>query len=233
MISPSFTEQDHKTWQTLYRNQTPLRSQQMVSVFSQGLTKLGITDERIPQLSEVNSKLKPLTGWQGVFVKGFEEPRSFFKMLSEKKFPIGSFIRSPEDLSYTPEPDIFHDLYGHMPFFIDSQYGDFCQEFGNRALKYVGNEQIVKEFQRLFWFMIEFGLLETVDGNRIFGAGIASSHSECAYALSNKPQVKMFNIEDIRRQDFRIDMIQNILFKIKSTQDLYSCLEEFEKPYRK
>lgn len=231
MIKPIFTEMDHLTWKTLFEKQSPLRYTQIIPEFSQGLKVLGIDETKIPDLDIVNKKLQAMTGWQGVFVSGFEEPKSFFKMLSEKKFPIGSFIRNIENLSYTPEPDIFHDLYGHLPFFTILEYAQFCQEFGTRALKYIDQPNIVEEFQRLFWFAIEFGLIDTAQGTRIFGAGIASSFSECDYALSLQPKVVEFDLETIRKKPFRIDLLQDTLFKFKSANDLYQSLEAFEKKY--
>ena len=108
---PDFTAKDHETWKILFSKQTPRRHEQIIPEFSYGLEILGITPEKIPDVNSVNQKLHALTGWQGIFVKGFEGPETFYEMLANKQFPIGSFIRDPKDLSYTPEPDIFHDLY--------------------------------------------------------------------------------------------------------------------------
>ena len=227
----NFTPEEHKTWKLLFDRQTPLRSEQLIPEFSEGLAILGITHENIPDLNQVNDRLYPLTGWQGVPVNGFEGPETFYHMLAERKFPIGNFIRDIKDLSYTPEPDIFHDLYGHIPFFTIPAYADFCCEFGLRSSRYLFSEKITREFQRFFWFSIEFGLIKTKKGRRIFGSGIASSFGECEYALSTKPQVVPFNLEKMREQEFRIDVIQNILFELDSAEQLYQCLDAFEKPY--
>lgn len=229
----AFTERDHTTWKKLFDLQTPLRRKQIIPEFSQGLELLNITNEKIPDLDSVNKKLNVLTGWQGVLVKGFEAPATFYEMLSKKQFPIGSFIRQPDDLSYTPEPDIFHDLYGHLPYFTIPAYAKFCQQFGTRALKYIHSETITREFQRFFWFTIEFALLKNQGGHSIFGAGITSSFNECAYALSSKPKISPFNIETIRAREFRIDILQEALFELENVEQLYSCLDEFEKPYLK
>lgn len=230
-FSEDFSQEDHATWKKLFDLQTRLRLEQIIPEFSEGLGLLGITDEKIPDLDSVNKKLNTLTGWQGVLVKGFEAPVTFYEMLSEKQFPIGNFIRQPDDLSYTPEPDIFHDLYGHLPFFTIPEYGEFCHEFGKRALKYIHSEKITREFQRFFWFTIEFAILKTAKGRRIFGAGIASSFNECAYALSDKPKVYPFDIETLREREFRIDLLQDVLFELDNTKQLYDCLDAFEKPY--
>jgi phenylalanine-4-hydroxylase len=226
-----FTEKDHQTWKTLFSAQKKLRDHQLHVSFSEGLKSLEIDEEKIPDLEKVNIKLQSLTGWQGIYTSGLVDTADFFEMLAHKKFPVGHFIRDLQDSSYTPEPDVFHDLYGHLPFFANADYAKFCTEFGHRALKYKNEPQILTEFQRLFWFTIEFGLIKTDDGLRIFGAGIASSFSECAYALSDKPRVHSFDVEKIRCKDFRIDLIQEDLFLLDSEYQLYNCLEAFERPY--
>lgn len=227
-----FTETDHQTWKLLFSKQESQRDLQLIPEFGEGLNLLGITGERIPDLQEVNRKLRELTGWEGVYVKGFVEPKEFFHMLSERKFPVGSFIRDPKDLSYTPEPDVFHDLYGHLPFYTMKNYGDFCCEFGKRAYRYADVPEIVEEFQRLFWFAVEFGLVMTPRGRRIFGAGIASSFTECAYALSDLPKVMPFHLDLIRSQPFRIDILQDKLFVLENEEQLYNCLDDFEETYQ-
>ncbi len=232
-IQPEFTQSEHETWKILFAKQAHKRQQQIIPEFSTGLDLLEITDEKIPDLNLVNQKLYALTGWQGVYVKGFEGPETFYEMLANKQFPIGSFIRDAKDLAYTPEPDIFHDLYGHLPFYTIPEYGQFCQDFGLRGMKYLGSKKTAEEFQRLFWFTVEFGLLQTAEGLRIFGAGIASSFSECAYALSGKPKLSPFHLETIRNKEFRIDILQETLFVLKDVSELYRCLDTFERPYQK
>lgn len=232
MITPrDYTSEDHLTWKRLFERQTPLRSKQLIPEFSKGLELLKITGDCIPDLEKVNAQLRTLTGWEGVLVQGLEGPDAFYKMLANKQFPIGNFIRDPKDLSYTPEPDVFHDLYGHIPFYTIPEYGEFCQEFGLRGQKYLSSAKITEEFQRLFWFTAEFALIKTPQGTRIFGAGIASSFGECAYALSGKPTVIDFDLEKIRNKEFRIDIMQDTLFLLDSTEQLYHCLDQFEEAY--
>lgn len=226
---PDFTSKDHQTWGILFNAQSKLREQQIVSIFSKGLSLLGIDEKKIPDLDEVNQKLKVISGWQAVYVEGFIPAQEFFKMLSEKKFPVGNFIRDSKDLNYTPAPDVFHDLYGHVPFYTDLAYCNFCQKFGEIASKYTNFPEVVEAFQRFFWFTVEFALIKTKNGTRIFGAGIASSFSECAYALSEKPRVHPFDLKKISDMTFRIDVIQENLFILETEDQLYSCLNEFEK----
>ncbi len=219
-----FGEVEALTWKTVLQRHSKVRKRQVVDLFHKGLDVLGISSEEIPSLKEINFKLKGLSGFQGVFVKGLEEGEDFYKLLSERKFPVGNFIRDANDLNYTPEPDIIHDLYGHLPFFIDRDYGDFCQKFGEEACKFVDRPDLLQQFERLFWFSIEFGLIKTENGIRVFGAGIAFSIGECEYALSEEPEVVPFDIEVIRKQEFRIDKMQKKLFLLEDVEQLYNSL---------
>ena len=231
-MTPQFNAQNHETWRQLFAKQAPLREQQLAAEFSRGLKILEIDGTQIPDLAHVNKKLKQATGWRGEYVKGLVSAEIFFKMLSERRFPVGNFIREPGDASYTPAPDVFHDLYGHLPFYTNPDYANFNEQFGVTALRYINSPEILEEFQRFFWFGVEFALVKTPQGVRIFGAGIASSHAECAYALSNKPRVQKFDLEVIRNKDYRIDIMQDDLFLLENTDQLYSSLNEFSQPYQ-
>lgn len=224
-----FTPAEHHTWTLLYSRQFPLRDRQIVPEFSEGIRALGFTAERIPDLHDVNRRLRALTGFAGVPVEGFEEPHSFYEMLARREFPIGYFIRDPKDLGYTPAPDVFHDLYGHLPFLTDRRYADFCQDLGRRTMKFADDAELLRQWERLFWYGVEFPLLDTSEGRRIFGAGIASSFNECAYALSGEPNVLAFDVEAVRRQDFEIDRMQESVFLLQSREELYGCLDAFER----
>jgi len=224
-----FTPEEHNTWKILFERQAPKRAEQLVELFSVGIQTLGLSSDRIPDLTEVNRKLSSLTGFRGVPVEGFEEPESFYEMLARREFPIGYFIRDPKDLGYTPAPDVFHDLYGHLPFLIDPAYATFCEALGKRTMKVAHKPELLRQWERLFWYGAEFPLVKTPKGIRIFGAGIASSFDECAYALSDKPEVLPFDIETIRHLEFDISKIQEKIFLLDSPEQLYSCLDAFEK----
>jgi phenylalanine-4-hydroxylase len=214
------------TWHTILHNHKSTCDTKIVDLFARGLDTLKIHEGQIPDLNEINGMLKNLTGFRGVFVKGLEEGTDFYTMLANREFPIGNFIRAKEDLSYTPEPDLIHDLYGHLPFFADKAYADFCQEFGERACRFADRPDLLRQFERFFWFTIEFGLIKTPAGVRIFGAGIASSLGECEYALSDKPKVLPFDVDKIRKQEFRIDEMQKTLFILENLEQLYGSLPE-------
>ncbi len=229
VVFRKFTPEEHQVWSLLFERQTPKRAEQIVDLFSDGVKSLGLSSKHVPDLDTVNFILQKKTGFRGVPVEGLEDAIDFFPMLARREFPIGNFIRDPKDLSYTPAPDVFHDLYGHLPFFTDIAYADFCHRFGERASRFVNNPEILRQFERLFWFTVEFALIKTPKGKRIFGAGIASSFAECRYALSDEPEVLPFNLEIIRNQEFQVDRFQDRIFILENVSQLYGSLDEFER----
>jgi len=225
----TFTEPEHDTWRRLYARLERCRREQAHPLFAEGLAALGIDGARIPDLAVVNARLSALTGFRGVPVAGLEDGQSFFAMLARREFPIGAFIRDAKDLAYTPAPDVFHDMYGHLPLFADRAYADFCQHFGAVATRYATTPERLRELERVFWFGVEFPLVETPRGRRIFGGGILSSLSESDYALSSGPEVLPFDVAIVRRQEYRIDEIQRRLFVADRPEALYGCLAAFER----
>ncbi len=226
-----FTSAENETWRILFERQLPLRRHQIHPIFDKGIRLLGFDADRIPDLTSTNQRLEELTGFRGVVVDGLEGPIGFYTLLANRRFPIGDFIRDQRDLNYTPAPDVFHDLYGHIPFYTDRRYADACQDIGRRVLKYRGNERAIQEWERFFWFTFEFALIKTPEGLKIFGAGIASSFGECAYALDPEkgPKRVPFDVEAIRRQEFRIDEMQKKLFVLESEAQLYESIDAFER----
>jgi phenylalanine-4-hydroxylase len=223
-----FTPEEHGTWGEIVSRHRERRQQQLVPMFQRGLEQLGLDQETIPSLQAINDRLLRLTGWRGAYVEGLEDGRGFYTLLRERLFPVGNFVRSREDLDYTPAPDIVHDLYGHIPFHADPDYADYCQRYGELACRYLEDPMRLRRLERYFWFTNEFGLVETPDGRRIFGAGIASSLGECRYALSARPEVLPFDVERICEQEFRIDQLQRRLFVLQSPEQLYESFGALE-----
>lgn len=225
-----FTAEDDQTWRMLFSRLDDIRPRVAHPLFVEGLAKLGMTNEKIPSLKEVNSRLKALTGWQAVPVEGLESGESFYPALARREFPVGNFIRDRQDLGYTPAPDIFHDLYGHVPFFVDQNYAEFCQQYGELYLRHIAFPERRLQLERFFWFTIEFGLIDLKGlGRRIFGGGILSSLSECQHSLSAEVTVTPFTIAEICAQDYRIDIMQPKLFVLQSEDQLYQSLSDLER----
>lgn len=226
VVPRQYTSADQKTWEIILDEHEKKRERQVCPLFLNGLKTLGITKNRIPDLKAINQILMKKTGFCGVLVEGLEEGPRFYQMLARREFPIGNFIRKKKDINYTPAPDIVHDIYGHLPFYVDKSYADFCQIFGQTACQYSDRPHLFRQFERFFWFTIEFGLIRTQQGVRIFGAGIASSVGECDYALSEAPKVMQFDVDSIRHQEFRIDEMQPVLFCFDHVDELYSSLKK-------
>ncbi len=216
---------ENKTWQTLIQRQNQIIQNRACEEFFRGLELIKFSHDRIPQHLEVNKILKDLTGWAVEVVPALIPAEDFFTLLANKKFPAASFIRIPEELNYIQEPDIFHEFYGHCPLLTNNDYANFMEEFGKLALK--SDKNIRRTLFRLFWFTIEFGLLNTPQGFRAYGGGILSSIGETVYALEDpKVQRVPFDTMTCLRTPYRIDIMQPIYFVLDKFDDLFKILEQ-------
>lgn len=203
---------DHGTWGRLYRRQHDLLQGRVCEPFFAGLTALGIAADAIPDFREINRVLKAATGWEVVAVPGLVPDRVFFTHLAARRFPAGFWIRRPEEFDYIEEPDIFHDIFGHVPLLMNRSYADFVAAYGAAGLRYADPADLAR-LARLYWYSVEFGLIETEAGLRIFGAGIASSPGETLYALeSAKPNRIRFDPVRVMRTRYKIDDFQQSYF---------------------
>lgn len=220
-----YTDQENDTWRTLYERMMTIIDRYACPEFIDGLTKLNITAEHIPQLPEINDKLFALTGWGVVPVPALIPLDEFFTLLASKRFPAATFIRIPEELDYVQEPDIFHELFGHCPLLTNQAFADFTQRYGELALSM--NDADRSLLQRFYWFTVEFGLIKTNKGMRNYGGGILSSFSETQYAIDSekaKREPLGDGVEAIRTP-YRIDILQPIYYYIESFKQLYDIIE--------
>jgi phenylalanine-4-hydroxylase len=215
-----YTEAEHRTWVTLYERQAEVLPGRACDAFLRGLDALDLHGEGIPEFVQLNKKLSALTGWTIVAVSGLVPDGVFFDHLANRRFPAGNFIRGADELDYLQEPDIFHDVFGHVPMLTDPVFADYMQAYGKggqRALS-LGH---LKNLARLYWYTVEFGLMETEGGLRIYGAGIVSSRTESIFALeSPSPNRTGFELERVMRTLYRIDDFQEVYFVIPSLQFL-------------
>lgn len=228
-----YSEQEHGTWEILYNRQMDILHNRACQQFMDGVEALNFSPDHIPQLPDVNKKLGELTGWAVEAVPaliGFEQ---FFELLANKKFPAATFIRTRQDLDYIQEPDIFHELFGHCPLLTNPDYAAFSQRYGELGL--AANKADRRMLARLYWFTVEFGLIETDNGLRIYGGGILSSAEESRYSLESiKPVRKDLDVIDAFRTHYRIDELQRTYFKIRdlsqlsqmATMDLNKMIQE-------
>ncbi|MBL4910923.1 MAG: phenylalanine 4-monooxygenase [Alteromonadaceae bacterium] len=214
-----WSDEENKIWHELITRQLSCIKDKACNEYFDGLAKLNLPLDRIPQLNDVSAVLKATTGWQCEPVPALIGFGKFFKLLSEKKFPVATFIRSKEEMDYLQEPDIFHEIFGHCPLLTNSDFADYTQAFGEMGLAASKEQRVF--LARLYWFTVEFGLLNTPDGVRIYGGGVLSSPSETDYATSNKPlELKPFDMLDVLRTPYRIDIMQPVYFMLNCVSDL-------------
>ena len=228
----AYTSAEHGVWNTLYERQAALLPGRAADPFLKGLEALDLHRGGIPDFARINPELKRLTGWTVVAVPGLVPDDVFFDHLANRRFPAGQFIRRPEQLDYLQEPDIFHDVFGHVPMLTDPVFADYMEAYGKGGLRALGLGQL-HNLARLYWYTVEFGLLETPAGVRIYGAGIVSSHAESIFALDDpSPNRLGFDLERVMRTPYRIDDFQQAYFVIPSLQALLDAtLQDFAAIY--
>ncbi len=216
----SYTAADHDTYRRLYERQTALLPGLACDAFIDALPSLGVRD-RIPRFEEINERLKPATGWEIVAVPGLIPERPFFDLLAHRRFPVTDWIRRPEEFDYVVEPDVFHDLFGHVPLLFNPVFADYVQRYGEGGLKAhaLGAGELLS---RLYWYTIEFGLIQQADGLRAYGAGILSSSGELRHSVTSpKPRRIALDLLRCMRTRYKIDDYQATYFVIKGFDELF------------
>lgn len=219
----SYSPEEDAVWGELFTRQMAFLEGRMAPAFRDAVHRLGLTAAHVPQVADVDARLHELTGAGVVGVPALIPPARFFELLSERKFPVATFLRRREDMDYIEEPDIFHEVFGHCPLLTDPDYAAFIERFGKTAAK-LGKPYSWRMF-RLFWFTVEFGMIRTPEGIRGFGAGIASSLSEAAHATSGKAEMLPFDLMTVFRTPYRIDIVQPVYFVIESFSQLAASLD--------
>lgn len=215
-----YSDEEHAVWADLYARQIQVIQGRVCQEFLDGLEILDLPKDRIPQPHEVSAVLRERSGWEVAPVPALINFDRFFALLAEKKFPAASFIRSREDMDYLQEPDIFHEIFGHATMLTNPAFADFTHAYGKAGVKASKAERVF--LARLYWFTVEFGLLQTADGLRICGGGIASSPGETHYALeSPEPIRRPFDPIDALRTPYRIDIYQSVYYVLDSMDDLF------------
>ncbi|MEM1043294.1 MAG: phenylalanine 4-monooxygenase [Bacteroidota bacterium] len=220
---PTYPEGDHETWNFLFSRQLDLLPGRASETYLDGVERLGLGATGIPALRDLSRVLTRATDWTIARIPGLLHERDFFRLLSERKFPSTDYIRGKEELDYTPAPDMFHDIFGHMPTLTQPAFADFYQLFGQAALDAKGVDR--QSLERFHWFTVEFGLVQDPSGYRLFGAGIMSSKGEVLNALSDNVEHRPFSPEGVVSQDYDVWHLQPILFVLESFEQL---VEEFE-----
>jgi phenylalanine-4-hydroxylase len=216
----NYTPEEHGVWKTLFERQTKLLPGRACDEFVAGMRDLPIGAEQIPDFRRLSDVLLKRTGWQVVAVPGLVPDDVFFDHLANRRFPAGQFIRKPEQLDYLEEPDVFHDVFGHVPMLMNPVIADYIQAYGVGGLR-AQKLGVLANLARVYWYTVEFGLLLQADGLRIYGAGIASSYSESIFCLDDpSPNRIRFDLERVLRTRYRIDDFQETYFVIGHLDEL-------------
>lgn len=216
----NYTAEEHATWRTLYERQTKLLPGRACDEFVAGMRALPITADRIPDFRRLSDVLMKATGWQVVAVPGLVPDEVFFEHLANRRFPAGQFIRKPEQLDYLEEPDVFHDVFGHVPMLMNPVIADYIQAYGFGGLR-AQRLGVLPQLARVYWYTVEFGLVEQDGGLRIYGSGIASSYAESVFAIDDaSPNRIGFDLERVMRTRYRIDDFQETYFVIRDLDEL-------------
>lgn len=211
---------EHAVWDTLFARQVEMLPGRASDAFLRGVDVLRLTKPGIPDFRELNERLMAATGWEVVAVPGLVPDDVFFDHLANRRFVSGNFIRSVDQLDYLQEPDVFHDVFGHVPMLADSVFADYMQAYGRGGLRALSYGSL-KKLARLYWYTVEFGLVQEPAGLRIYGAGIVSSYGESVFALDDaSPNRIGFDLERVMRTEYRIDDYQQNYFVIPSFEDL-------------
>ena len=217
-----YSDGDHDVWRQLYERQREILVGRACDEFLAAQDAMGMTPDRIPKFADINAVLEAATGWTLIGVEGLLPELDFFDHLANRRFPVTWWIRRPDQIDYIAEPDLFHDLFGHVPLLMNPLFADYMQAYGRGGVKAhgVGPEALVN-LTRLYWYTVEFGLINTSQGLRIYGAGIVSSKGESLYSLeSPAPNRLGFDLQRIMRTRYRIDTFQKTYFVIDSYAQL-------------
>ena len=222
-----YSPADHGVWATLVRRRMETLEKQASEVFLAGVRALGLDRDHVPKVSYVNSRLAQLTGWQSRGVPGYLPAKAFFACLAKRQFPTTIVIRPKEQLEYLPEPDIFHDVFGHVPLHADPVFAEFLQTYGRAALL-CQDAYHVERLARLFWFTVEFGLIREHGRIKLYGSGLISSLGESVHALES-PDVdrRPFDMERVCETPFEIDHYQGVLYVLESFEQLRDAMNSY------
>ncbi|GAA4835716.1 phenylalanine 4-monooxygenase [Algivirga pacifica] len=224
-----YTSEDMEVWNLLFERQMGLLPGLADEAFMKGVKCIGFRKDHIPNFEEMNKVLLSETGWQLEVVKGLIDNQSFFELLQNKFFPASTWFRKRSELDYLEEPDMFHDVFGHVPLLTNKDFVNFLQGLSTIALKHIDNEWVIELISRLYWYTVEFGLIENPEGLRIYGAGILSSRGESDFSLhSEEPKRIPFDVEAIMRTPYIKDKFQPHYFVINSYRQLYDAVPEVE-----
>ncbi len=234
----AYTPDQHAIWAELVSRRMPQLRRHACREYLDGFQQIGLREETIPNLAEVTKRLRPRTGWSSTPVSGFLPPDAFFEMLAARQFPTTTWLRSRDSLEYTPEPDIFHDVFGHVPMHAHPVFADFLQQYG-KVCAQLGDsnrgtaKDKLERMGRLFWFTVEFGIIRQDGEIKLYGSGLISSHGEATHLIDGirsgrGPEIRDFNLDQVLNQEFLVSEMQRVLYAVESFDQIYEAAQQAE-----
>ncbi len=223
----SYTAEQHAVWAELVRRRMTQLEEHAAGEYLDGFEFLGLLRDRLPDLEAISRRLEPRTGWNATPVSGFMPGPAFFEMLASRRFPTTTWLRSMDSLEYTPEPDIFHDVFGHVPMHAHPVFADFLAHYGQVCAR-IGDEAILERIGRVFWYTVEFGLIRQGGRVKVYGSGLISSNGECSNVLNGGCAVHSFQLDEVLRTPVKVDEMHHLLFAIESFEEIYQAMHTLE-----
>jgi phenylalanine-4-hydroxylase len=223
----AYTPEDHAIWTELVSRRMPQLEQHACAEYLDGFQQIGLQVDSLPKLSDVSARLQPRTGWQSRPVSGFLPGDAFFEMLSTKMFPTTTTIRGRDAMEYTPAPDIFHDVFGHVPMHAHPVFADFLEHYG-KICAALSNPADLERLGRLFWFTVEFGVIRERGEIKVYGSGLISSHGECSHVVARDSRVEIrdFNLDQVLNHPISTSEMQPVLYAVESFEQIYEATRD-------
>ncbi len=224
-----YTPSQHSIWAELVRRCMPQLRRHACAEYLDGFQRIGLREDQIPDLAAISQRLQPRTGWSSTPVSGFLPPDAFFAMLAARQFPTTTWLRDKKFLEYTPEPDIFHDVFGHVPMHAHPVFADFLRQYGKICSAMIERKEDLERMGRLFWFTVEFGVIRPQGKIKVYGSGLVSSHGECSHVVAGGAEIRDFNLNEVLEQRFTVSAMQPVLYAVESFDQVYEAAHEAER----
>jgi len=225
----AYTPEQHAIWSELVMRRMPQLEQHACAEYLDGFQQIGLQADELPNLKAVSARLQPRTGWQSTPVSGFLPADAFFEMLAARMFPTTTWIRSRDAMEYTPEPDIFHDVFGHVPMHAHPVFANFLEHYGKVCAALTSADDL-ERMGRLFWFTVEFGVIREQGAIKVYGSGLISSHGECTQVVEGGSDVLIrdFDLDQVLEEKVDTGNMQKVLYAIESFDQIYEAMKEAE-----
>jgi phenylalanine-4-hydroxylase len=224
----AYTQEQHAVWAELVGRVLPELEKHAAQEYLDGLQSIALKQDCLPNLESISARLAPRTGWSSTPVSGFLPAPAFFEMLASRCFPTTTWLRSRDSLEYTPEPDIFHDVFGHVPMHAHRVFADFLEHYG-RVCAATSDATVLERLGRLFWYTVEFGVIRQQGEIKVYGSGLISSHGECQNVIGGHCAIQDFSLDAVLETPVKVDELHHLLFAVNNFDQIYEAMDEAER----